>query len=261
MRVPGWLQRYVRPMVRAADILDAMCNLPLVNGCDLVGEQPLLVLAPHPDDETFGCGGLIAECHSRGQPVYVLVLTDGTGSHPGSREFPPRRLAALRAAEARQAVGILGVPEDHVGFLDVRDGYLGRGARRSDAILSDIVEFARLRGVGTIATTWEHDPHPDHRAACALGVSAARQLGAHILRYPVWGWTIPRDAWLPRMPICGARLDIDRQLPVKRQATASYRSQLTDLIRDDPGGFCMPPEIVALFHRPFEVFLASPEVR
>lgn len=261
MHVPGWLQRYVRPMVRAADMLDAMCNLPFADCRDLVGEQPLLVLAPHPDDETFGCGGLIAECRCRGQPVYVLVLTDGSGSHPGSRDYTAKRLVALRAAEAREAVRTLGVPEDHIGFLGVRDGHLGSRATRSDAIVADIVRFAGERGVQTIVTTWERDPHPDHRAAYRLGVRAARQLGARLLRYPVWGWTIPPHAWLPRVQLCGARIGIDRQLAVKRQAIARYRSQVTDLIQDDPGGFCMPPEIVALFHRPFEVFLGDPNGR
>src|SRR5437762_25173 len=75
---------------------------------------PLLVLAPHPDDESLGCGGLIAEACGRGQDVHVVILTDGTGSHPNSRAWPRHRLKALREAEAREAVAALGLPPERL---------------------------------------------------------------------------------------------------------------------------------------------------
>lgn len=246
-------------MDRAANVLDALSSLPFADCGELVGEQPLLVLAPHPDDETFGCGGLIAECCCRNQPVYIVVLTDGSGSHPRSREYPKNHLVALRAAETREAVATLGVPPGHVQFLGLRDGYLLK--HDAPPIVADIMKFAGSRGVQTVVTTWKHDPHPDHRAAYRLGRRVARELGAGLLQCPVWGWTIPPEAWLPRMQVRGARLDISRHVAVKRQATACYRSQTTDLIRDDPVGFRMSPEIVALFHRPFEVFVTNAEGR
>jgi hypothetical protein len=55
----------------------------------------------------------------------------------------------------------------------------------------------------------------------------------------------------------GWRLDTTRHLPAKRRAIAAHRSQTTDLIDDDPNGFRLPDEFLALFTRPFEVFLSG----
>jgi hypothetical protein len=56
-------------------------------------------------------------------------------------------------------------------------------------------------------------------------------------------------------PLRGLRLDAKRHLPAKRRAVAAHRSQTTDLIADDPAGFRLPPEALALAFRPFELFL------
>ena len=66
-----------------------------------------VVLAPHPDDESLGCGGLLARLAAHGVPARVVVVTDGAQSHPGSAAYPPERLRALREAEARAAVAAL----------------------------------------------------------------------------------------------------------------------------------------------------------
>ena len=71
-----------------------------------------LVLAPHPDDETLGCGGFVIEACKRGRPPLIVAVTDGAGSHAGSTAYPPARLKALRAAELRSAAQILGVPRE-----------------------------------------------------------------------------------------------------------------------------------------------------
>ncbi len=48
------------------------------------GAAPIVVLAPHPDDESLGCGALLAAAFA-GKGARVVCLTDGSGSHPGSR--------------------------------------------------------------------------------------------------------------------------------------------------------------------------------
>ena len=254
MRIPGRLRRYLVPSVRAGVLLQAMRGLPVAGLRDLLGDSPVLVLAPHPDDESLGCGGLIAQCHAQAVPVYVLVLTDGSGSHPQSRRYPKERLAALRAEEARSAMAALGLPQGHVEFLGLPDGGAPLHGRRLRATAARIAAYARARDVGTICTTWQHDPHHDHLAAYRLGQLAARETGAKLLCYPVWGWTVPEHAWLPATQVRGVRLDVRDQLADKQKAIACYRSQTTDLVGDDPSGFRLSDAVLANFSMPFEVF-------
>ena len=254
LRLPGRLMRYVRPMLRAGSVLEALCNLPPVDCRGLLRRRPTLVLAPHPDDESLGCGGMLAACQEQGVEAYVVVLTDGSLSHPRSRAYPSARLAALRMAEARAAVRALGLRDDRIEFLGLTDGCAPARGRRFEAVVAHLAQFARARQIGTICTTWRHDPHRDHHAAYRIGVRVAQEIGARVLCYPVWGWTVPPQAWLPAAPVSGVRLDIARQLPAKRRAIACHRSQYGDLISDDPTAFRLSAEVLALFDRPFEVF-------
>lgn len=255
LHVPARLRRYVRPMMQAGAVFEAWRDLPLTDASSLVGSQPLLILAPHPDDESLGCGGLIADCHARGQSVHVVVLTDGAGSHPNSRAYPPARLAALRADETRAAVAALGLPANQVAFMGLRDGHAPLRGNRLGAVAHQIAGYASLRDVGTICTTWPGDPHRDHQAAYRAGALAAREIGAKLYCYPVWGWTLPATAWVPPTPTRGGRVDITPHLAAKQRAIACHRSQATDLIHDDPAAFRMSAEFLENFARPFEVFV------
>ena len=59
-------------------------ELPIGTLDDVIGPSAPLILAPHPDDESLGCGGLIAACCAAARPPVVAILTDGSQSHPGS---------------------------------------------------------------------------------------------------------------------------------------------------------------------------------
>ncbi|MFC7690277.1 PIG-L deacetylase family protein [Paeniroseomonas aquatica] len=98
-----------------------MASLPYADLDSITGGRTTLVLAPHPDDESLGCGGLIAEACARGRPPVVAVLTDGTMSHPNSPSHPAPRLRALREAEAQAAVESLGLGAHRLYFLGLRD--------------------------------------------------------------------------------------------------------------------------------------------
>jgi LmbE family N-acetylglucosaminyl deacetylase len=256
LQLPARLRRFLRPMVRASKVLEAMRDLPVTDSRTLLGEAPVLVLAPHPDDESLGCGGLIAGHNARGHDAHVMILTDGAASHPHSLEYPAARLAALRMREARAAIVALGLPVDRIDFLGLPDGRAPLSGKRLADAAACVAAHALSRRVRTICTTLPHDPHHDHRAAYRLGQLVARAIGARLLLYPVWTWTVPPTGWLPDTPVVqGARLDITRHLEAKRRAIACHRSQITDLIRDDPCGFRMSPEFLAIFDWPFEVFV------
>lgn len=232
-----------------------MAILPFADLNEITGSGTAIVLAPHPDDESLGCGGLIAEACSRGHPPAVVVLTDGSMSHPSSRSHPPPRLRALRQAEAQAAVAALGLERERLHFLGLPDGRAPREGLAMERAAACIAELARTYGASTILTTWEHDPHADHIAAQAIARAAARLAAARLVSYPVWGWTLPPRQRLPGAMVAGARLDIARHLPAKRRAIAAHESQYSGLIADDPRGFRLPASLLSAVDRPFEVFL------
>ena len=73
----------------------------------LVGEK-VIVFAPHPDDETFGCGGAIAAHCKHGDQVKVIILTNGDNADTLNRHRT-EKYVEIRKSEAQQAVSILGV--------------------------------------------------------------------------------------------------------------------------------------------------------
>src|SRR5947209_4236656 len=81
-----------------------------------------VVFAPHPDDETLGCGGTILKKRGLGAEVHVVFMTDGAQSHASL--MAPAEMRALRAREGVAAAAALGVDEAHVHLLDFPDSRL-----------------------------------------------------------------------------------------------------------------------------------------
>ena len=249
-----WLRRAERDLVLTVD-LDRL--LGPVGG--------VLVLAPHPDDESLGCVGLLAACAAAGRPARVVVVSDGAASHPNSRAWPPPRLAALRQEEARAAIAALGLdPGQDVSFLGLPDSAVPASGPEFEAAVTEVLRLAAPATAALLAT-WHHDPHRDHQATFALAEAVHRRLPANtrLLAYPVWGLAFahPIPGFpLPPEPVLagpprGFRLDMARHLPAKRRAVAAHASQVTGLIGDDPGGFRLPPQAIDLAFRPFELYL------
>ncbi len=243
--------------MRAAAARAAIEALPIRDFRDIFGAAPLLVLAPHADDELLGCGGAIAEAGARGHAVFVAILTDGGMSHPRSRRWPMARLVAARQDEARAATAILGLPADRLTFLGQPDSLAPHGGPGFSDALNRLCAQIQADGIGTVCATWIGDPHGDHGAAARLAAAACARTGARHLAYPVWAWMTPDDDDLPVIA-GGARLDVARHLPRKRRAIAAHATQYTGMIDDDPTGFRLPPAFLALFDRPWEAFLEQP---
>jgi len=136
---------------------EAMPRPPLPKG-------PVLVVAAHPDDPEFGCGGTMAALLAAGRQVVVAVVTDGTegGEDPS---VPDHELRDLREGEQRAASAALGNIE--LEFMRFPDGRLQPTLELRRAIATLIRRYRP-------ATIFTHDPtsfigagyinHPDHRA-------------------------------------------------------------------------------------------------
>jgi len=241
-----------RCVITAGRLHECWRALPFGSLDDVIGDGTCLILAPHPDDESLGCGGLIAACCAVSRPPLVIILTDGSGSHPN---YPPAELIALREAEATEAGSMLGLPIHRLKFLrepDTRAPHDGPACRRLVHRLADSV---RSFGCSTILTTWRHDPHCDHQAAAYIAAETARITGIRNLEYPIWGWTMPADTQIDETTARGWRLDVTPHLPDKRRAIAAHASQYGQLITDDPAGFVLPDSFLRAFAEPWETFL------
>lgn len=243
-------------MIRAGDYLRLARGLPTLRLEELTRGRGLVVVAPHADDESLGCGGLIAAACAQGATVRIVLLSDGSGSHPHSRRFPAEHLRALREAELVRAAAILGLPKRAIDFLRLPDRAVPSGGPEFTRAITSVRAAAREADAGSVFVTWRHDPHCDHQAGFAIARAAIVGLeGVRLYAYPVWGWTLADETLLDEPEPMGGQLDIGPYLVRKRHAIQAHRSQMTRLIDDDPHGFQLPPALLAQFDQPREVFL------
>jgi LmbE family N-acetylglucosaminyl deacetylase len=192
--------------------------------------RSLLLVAPHPDDETFGCGGTVAVLSEAGAEVRVIFVTDGSGSHPGHPTLTPSGLAVLRKAEARRSLAILGVPVERLNFLDAPDGKMKDLSKEQiDELVRAIAACLRHSGATTLLLPCRNDGSSEHEAVFRLTQKAVMESGIaiRILEYPVWSW------WSPRLRLrCVAsygkvwRSPLGSKRSTKVAAMAAYNSQL-----------------------------------
>lgn len=230
---------------------------PLLPFEAIAGESPMLVLAPHPDDESLGCGGLIATACARRHEVWVAILTDGGRSHPNSASWPRARLVAERAREVRLATALLGLPADRLLLLGEGDGEAPRAGQRLEELSGRLAALMERHRIGVTFATWRADPHGDHGAAHTIASAACKRTGARHLSYPIWAWMRPDEDDVPDPSGRAMRLDVAAHLPAKRLAIAAHATQHAGLIDDDPNGFALPPAFLAQFDGPTEVFIAE----
>ncbi len=228
-----------------------------VRDINAIERQRVLIVAPHPDDETLGCGGAISLLCRQGYDVSVLIVSDGTGSHPNSQKYPAPMLRWIRSQETLTALAILGVKRWAVTFLHLKDGDIPTvTAPKFHTAKVRCRDYLQATVPDTIFVPWRRDPHPDHRATWQLIQSAilSLEITPQVIEYPIWDWDISQQTTADLSQITGWRLDIQSVLVQKTQAIDRTRSQLGQLIDDDPHGFCLSAEMLANFTRPWEVY-------
>ena len=233
---------------------------------DLRAWHSTVVFSPHPDDESLGCGGLIATLTDRGQDVRVVFVSDGAMSHPRSERFPRHARATLRRAEAVVACATLGVPPQQVHFMDLPDGDVPRQWHPDFGSITDRLS-ARLAEwqADTLVVPWRRDPHPDHRATweiCRAAAEVYRKEGLRWVEYPVWMWEAQNVVDLPRADeMIAWQLDVSDQQERKQRAIHTHASQYAGIITDDPEGFQLADHMLDHFRRPTEVFFEEASKR
>ena len=216
----------------------------------------VLVLAPHPDDETLGCGGAIAAACCAGKRVVIAAVTDGGGSHPRSRRFPRSTLAELRRRELETAARLLTDGAAEVVWLGYPDQAAPASAPALDRAVDRLAARTDLGAITTVWTSWRHDPHVDHRRTAALADRLVALLPSlDLWEYPIWGRFIEPADTGPDARLLA--FDTTAQRERKRLAMAAHRSQMSGLIDDDPEGFVMAPLMQAHFLDTPELFIGG----
>lgn len=243
--------------MRADTFLAALDAAPVVDLEALTGNHGLVVLAPHPDDESLGCGGLIAQAVSRGRDVRLIILTDGSGSHPLTETFTSQMLCALREEETLRAAAALGLPAEKVTFLRLQDAWVPQSGPMAEGAARVVVEAAQACRASAVLTTWRHDPHCDHKAAAAIVDLAAQSLAhTRILAFTVWGGALPPETEVGAAPIA-YRVDVGHEREAKRRAILAHVSQTIGLPGDHPGAFRLKDEMIDRLCGPYESFFES----
>ncbi len=199
---------------------------------------PIVILAPHPDDEVFALGGFMSLAAAAGFALEVVSVTDGEASHKNSTRISPATLRDVRESETRAAYAELAIAPVRTA-LHLPDGGVGaateplRGGLRG-ALLKAAVCIAPL----------EFDGHPDHDATGALALELCAELLVPLAMYAVWS----------RFSVCdrtasgfALKLALDaRTVELKGRAMNRYQSQLQAIgpcPEDGPvlfGGFLAP---------------------
>ncbi len=163
--------------------------------------QAVLVLAPHPDDEVFGCGGAIARHVSKGHPVHVVVLTDGALYGD----------VQVRQHESQAAAKVLGYGEPEFW------NYPDRALHCSDALVQRLVDKIAQTGADLVYAPSPWEIHPDHRQTQLLAVEAVRRCASQV-RLAFY------EVGAPLRP--NLLLDITPLLQTKDTAMRCFTSQL-----------------------------------
>ena len=149
---------------------------------EFVPDGKVLIVAPHPDDEVIGCGGLITRLVKGGNIPEIIVMTGGEGSH-GKDGMDAGTLIKARRGLTRNALSVLGVPESNLHELDFKDG----------GISSDSEQVPRLKGlIDSMAPDIVLVPHwgegwSDHVLTARI-VKGLVPSSVQVWEYCVWMW-------------------------------------------------------------------------
>ena len=181
--------------------------------------KSILVVSPHPDDESIGCGGTLRSHVLNGDHVKVVFLTSGeNGGHGRSAD----ETRTLREQEARAASEVL-------GFEDIEFWRLGDGAVSSEPLLVErMTALIAAVGPARIYVPYTGDMHPDHRSAAEVVQKSLASLDEAVLRPEC----LMYEVWTPMQHVDVIN-DITQFIETKRLAIQTYRSQCAEVAFDD----------------------------
>ena len=197
-------------------------------------KKKIVVFAPHPDDETWGCGGTIAKKIREGYEVQIVIMTDGRYAFQSvlgiDSDPTPEELKEIRREEVKRAVKILGVPEENMVFLDFVDGEL---ENHENEAVEKVVKILNENDPAEIYIPYKKDGHPDHRATYRIVKNAIKKLGisTSVYQYSI-GQKYARigpiiDSLINLFKRHMIHVDISEVFPLKETAVKEFKSEVS----------------------------------
>ncbi|MBI4175327.1 PIG-L family deacetylase [Candidatus Berkelbacteria bacterium] len=205
----------LRKLLGWATLQDAIRNRLQLEMLTAPPSGKVLVLAPHPDDDVFGCGGTLALHREQGDEIRVIYLCDGrSGSKRRTTELVQEELKKTRRAEAMAATGILQIPPGNVTFWGYRDSNLLANKTTTRALTQVLAEYVP----SLIYVPHPNDSHPDHEATAAVLAQTLRAMGGD-LPAEIWSY----EVWQPLL--ANRLIAIEPVVHQKEQAILAHESQ------------------------------------
>lgn len=206
----------------------------------------VIVVSPHPDDETLGAGGTLQLLRDHGARIDLVAVTDGEASHPDVAD-----LASRRRRELRTALDHLDVADiTQVHHLAIPDGEVCEHEQTIAQTVADLAHPGSL-----VIGAYRDDGHPDHDATGRAVAAGARGTDLSVWSFPIWAWHWHEPATTSLLDSAERVALPPEVLARKQRAAACYRSQLTD----DLGPPIVPPHVQARLLRTSEVLVRACE--
>ncbi len=220
------------------------------------GIETIVVLSPHQDDETLGCGGTVASLARAGIRVQIVFVTDGSASHPGHLRVSPQNLSDMRRAEAGEAASILGVDPSCLTYLGFKDGTMAHLDESTSGLAVEAIrKVIRDKGPHLVLLPCRMDGSSEHLAVTHLlaRALAGEKQKPRVLEFPVWAWRNPLRLMQPLLAgVKLWRVDLAGLADLKARAISSYATQVSPLSPDTEPA--LPRDFVSELSRPEEFF-------
>ncbi len=183
-------------------------------------KNKILIVAPHPDDEVLGCGGIIKKFSERGDEVFVLISTRGAPKFYSDEKIENVRKEAINAHK------ILGVIETR--FLEFHAPELDITSNSS--LANEISKVIKEFQISDLFLPHRGDIHHDHKAVFKAGLVAARPVGAFTVKNIYCYETLSETEWAPPFGddafIPNHFENIEGQIDFKINAMSCFKSQI-----------------------------------
>lgn len=164
-------------------IVSVLCSKSL----DSSKYDKVLIISPHPDDEVFGCGGLMQSLVQSGKQVDVIIMSKGEAVHRHCCPNDEREIVQARAELTEAANGVLGIAPEHIHRMDFPDGDFA-SAIGDETLISALDNLIKAIAPTEVFIPHPYENSPDHVAATQIVENILQRYPAKIFYYCVWTW-------------------------------------------------------------------------